>query len=209
MNREIDFKEIWDWITTSADWLLYGIVALSSLNVLFGLYFAWSIMTQSDFFSKYNLNKSQQFVQQAEQLEPVPAMDEIDVPTPESQKSLPTRYVKLRKTNLFTPLGYRAVAQPVPADTEPKQKELPSIKGYQIVGRISGQGEERVSMLRRTDDGKTFVAREGEFLADTDIKVARVSDTVVLLKQPAHKPTRFQFKTDQIEQRLKEGIMLH
>lgn len=213
MNQEIDFQAIWNSLTTSVDWLLYGIVFLVGLNVVFGIYFGWTVLTQPDFFTRYSLSRSSNLVQQAQQLEPVPSMEEIDVNPPEKQGELPTRYVELRSTNLFTPMGRRssAIAKKTTGGTKPaqKKKELPKIEGYQIVGRIAGQASKRVSMLKRVDDGKTFIAREGEFLDNTDIKVAKISDTVVLLKQPSHKPTRFQFTTDEIEERLRQGIMLH
>ncbi len=210
MDREIDLKAIWETLTTSVDWLLCGIVFLVSLNVLFGFYFAWTVMAQPNFFTKYNVGRSRTFVLQAKQLGTVPKMEEIEVPPPEQSKPLPARYAKLRSTNLFTPLGDRSGAVTTRlVDTRTKRKKkLPKIEGYQIMGRVSGEAIDRVSILNRLSDGNTFVAREGEYLKNTEIKVSKISDTRVLLEQPGHRPTPLRFTTDEIQQRLRQVITL-
>jgi Tfp pilus assembly protein PilP len=213
MNQELDLQKIWRQVRSYAvgvDWLFFGMIALVGVNILFGLYFAWTVFTQPDFFTKYELSPSQSIVQRAKQLEPVPPMEEIQIEQPARSNDLPTRYVKLSQSSLFAPVGVRLRAEePTEADTSPDPKQLPPIEGYQIVGRISGQGKDKVSMLKRISDGKTFIAREGEYLQDTDIKVTTVTDTVVMLRQPSHKPTSFRFKTDRIEQNIKGNIRLH
>lgn len=212
MNQEIDFKEIWNWLNNSVDWLFYGIVILFASNLLFGMYFAWTVYAQPEFFKKYKLNRSSQFVKQAKNLKSVPPMEEIKVSPPSKEGSLPDKYVKLKSGNLFLPLRARITEQPikkVKADTEGKSKSrtLPEIEGFSIVGRINGQGKSgKASMLKRKEDGKTFVAEQGEFLEDTDIKVASVTDTMVRLNQPNHQPTNLQFKTDQIEEKIRKQI---
>ena len=137
-------------------------------------------------------------------------MEQLEADTPSSGGSLPTRYVGLGEGTLFVPLEARLREGPAETtgDTGP-EKTLPRIQGYEIVGRITGQAGDRVSILKRTKDGRTFVAREGEFLEDTDIRVALVSDTLVMLKKPEHRATRFQFETDRMQENIQNSIRLH
>lgn len=210
LDREIDLREWLEWFRHSVDWLFFGMVGLAVLNVLFGVYLAWTILMTPAFFDRYELARSSTIVEQASGLEEVPPLEELEADTPSSGGSLPTRYVELGKGTLFVPLEARlkGVPEGTSDDTAP-EKTLPRIEGYEVVGRITGQAGDRVSILKRTEDGRTFVAREGEFLEDTDIKVATVSDTLVMLKQPEHRPTRFQFETDRMQQNIQNSIRLH
>jgi hypothetical protein len=211
-NREIDLEELWEWLRHDLDWWFYGMVVLAGINLVFGAYLVWSFLATPDFFTKYQLAPSSSLVQKAQNLQEVPALDEIDVERDRQQGSIPTRYADLHEDNIFVPLGQRAKEVPAsttPSDTEPKPEQtLPRIEGFEIVGRITGQGMNRVSMVKRTDDGKTFVAREGEYLKETDVKVVTVTDTVVRLNRPDHRPTSFQFRTDAIKGRIRDAIRI-
>lgn len=210
LDQEIDFRKIRDWFRNSVDWLFYGMVGLAALNGLFGLYLAWTIFMTPGFYDRYELVRSSAIVNQASGLEEIPSMEEIEADTPSSAGSLPTRYVELRRETLFVPLEARLQDVPEGASEDTGTREvLPRIEGYEVVGRITGQGDARVSILERTEDGRTFVAREGEYLEDTDIKVATVSDTLVMLRKPEHRPTQFQFETDRMQQNIQNSIRLH
>lgn len=213
LDREIDFKELWNWLQSSVDWWFYSIVILAGFNVLLALYLVWSFKASSDFFTKYQLTPSTTLVQKAQNLQDVPDQEEIEIETGEKQRSIPSRYAQLHEENLFVPFGQRHQEVPVKeepdddVDTQPKET-LPRIEGFEIVGRITGQGTNRVSMVKRTDDGKTFVAREGEYLEETDVKVVTVTDTMVRLNRPEHRPTSFQFRTDEIQGRIRDAVRI-
>lgn len=207
MDQEIDFRELWNRINESVDWLLASLIGLLVLNALFGSYLIWAVMFQADFYKKYDIGPSDKYESINKNLAEPTSMEEIDVEPPSTGGALPPRYDQLKTTSLFVPLGGR-VSQVAQSDTvtEDKQKKLPKIQGYTIIGRITGQGDDQAGMLKRIDDGKTFVVREGEYLENTDIKVKNVTDTVVQLSQPEHRPTSFQFKTDQIKERIRRQI---
>lgn len=203
MNQEIDLRELWYWINDNVDWLLAGVFALVVLNGLFFLYFAWTIMTEPSFFEKYKVAKSASFVAKAKSLKEVPEMEELEVEPPQIRREMPQRYVDLKQTKMFIPIGQRTTQSTVKVAKTTRKKQLPKIEGYEVVGRIAGNGSGGVSVLKRTRDGRTFIAKEGERLnKQTDIKVKAVTDTMVVLTQPRHRPTTFQFATDEI----KEGI---
>lgn len=208
MDFEIDFQAAWSWVT-SVDWLWAGIVLLLALNVLLGSYFAWVVLTGPSFFEKYNLSRSAPIVRQAQNLEDVPSMDQIKVETPSRDTPVPQKYTNLESNNLFMPADARSEVGPERESGENGfRKELPAIKGYEIVGRVSAQRGDDKSMIRRKNDGKTFVASEGEYIGNSDIKVTTVTDTLVKLSQPKHRTTTLQFKSDQIEERMRKYIHL-
>lgn len=214
MDQEIDLYEIWHSINESVDWLLSGFFALLAINGLFLAYFAWSVMMQPGFFQKYQLAKSDRFVAKAKSLEEVPSLEELEVEPPDVESRLPQRYVELKDSKIFLPLGSRGIQSATQiAESKETEKQLPKIEGYQIVGRIAGSSEGSVSVLKRTEDGRTFIAEEGERLnKQSDIKVDAVTDTMVRLKQPQHRPTVFQFSTDEIKEgirKYRENVSLH
>lgn len=210
LDQEIDFRQIRDWFRNSVDWLFYGMAVLAALNGLFGIYLAWTIFMTPEFYERYELVRSSTIVNQASDMEEVPDLEEIEADTPSSGGSLPTRYVELHQETLFVPLEARLQDVPEGTSEDTGAREvLPRIEGYEVVGRITGQAGDRVSILKRTEDGRTFVAREGEYLEDTDIKVATVSDTLVMLRKPDHRPTQFQFETDRMQQNIQNSIRLH
>lgn len=214
MDQEIDLSELWHTINESVDWLLGGIFALLALNALFMLYFAWTVVSEPNFFDKYSLTESDRFVAKAKSLEEVPSLEELEVEPPEVDSRLPQRYVDLKETKIFMPLGNRQLqSETTLAKSGKKQRQLPKIEGYEIVGRIAGGGGGSVSVLKRTEDGRTFIAKEGERLnKQSDIKVENVTDTMVRLTQPQHRPTVFQFSTDEIKEgirKYRENISLH
>jgi hypothetical protein len=53
------------------------------------------------------------------------------------------------------------------------------------------------------------VAREGEFLENTDIKVEKITKQLVRLNQPGRRPTEFRFKTDEISEKVKDLVDFH
>jgi Tfp pilus assembly protein PilP len=212
-DREIDPKELWNWLRSSVDWWFYGMVTLASLNLILAVYLVWSFVTAPDFFMKYQLTPSASLVQKAQNLQEVPSPEEIETEPVEKQQSIPSRYGQLHKENLFVPFDQRGeevlAEEPSETDEDTQPEEtLPRIEGFEIVGRITGQGSNQVSMVKRTDDGKTFVAREGEYLKETDVKVVTVTDTMVRLNRPQHRATRYQFRTDEIEGRIRDAIRI-
>lgn len=212
MDTEIDLTEIWHWVNENVEWLMLGVFGLLFLNVVFLLYFAWSIMASPGFFEKYNLAKSGSFVAKAKSLQEVPDMNDLEVEPPRIRETMPQRFVELKETTMFVPLGERQSQVSTEVASRGQQK-LPQIKGYEIVGRIAGEGKNRVSVLKRTKDGRTFIAKEGEHLnKQSDIKVRTVTDTMVLLTQPQHRPTTFQFATDEIKEDIRqyrESVTFH
>ncbi|MFB6346143.1 MAG: hypothetical protein ABEK50_10265 [bacterium] len=204
MNQDIDLTELWEWINHSVDWLMAGVFVLIGVNVLFLLFFIYSVVFQPSFYERYDVRKSSQFVQKANNLSEVPDIEDIKVEPPSVNETLPDRYAKLRDTNMFVPLGQRQLASPEKPEKKrkPENRTLPQIEGYELIGRIS-EGTHKLSLVRRIKDGRTFIAREGEYLSkQTDIKVKTVTDTMVVLTQPQHQPTQFRFTMDEI----KEGI---
>ena len=212
----MDINEIWTAIDSWVDWFLAGIFVLLLFNLFLPLYLGWAYISQQQFHQKYNLQPSSLFIQQSTILEELPSMDDIEIPESEARGELPQRYVQLQSTDLFVPAGSAELGKL--AETAEKQdtavqevRQKPRIDGFEIVGRIFGQGDAKASILRKMDteeaeNMRTFVAREGDYLENTDIRVITISDTMVQLTSPKHRVTTLQFDVDQISQRIRESI---
>lgn len=213
----MEIGEIWDRIDFRVDWFLAGIITLILLDLLIPLYMGWVYMTLEDFHQKYQLQPSEIFVQQAKKLENLPTMDDVEIPEPEGLKSLPKQYTRLQSTDLFLPpdatnIGPLNEGQGG-GDTSPQVVQKPPIEGYQIIGRIFGRGESKASILRKTGGegaktSTTYVAKEGEYLENTDIRVVTISDTMVQLTSPEHRVTTFQFEVDKVSERIRDSIQI-
>ncbi len=212
-DQEIELKKLWNGLQSSVDWWFYGMIVLGGINLVVAVYLVWSVLSIPDFFTKYQLTPSTSLVRKAQNLQDVPPLEKIEITLEGERESMPSRYAQLHEESLFVPFGQRGrgasvdEAPKTDKDTEP-EKTLPRIEEFEIVGRVTGQGTNRVSMVKRIDDGKTFVAREGKHLKETDVKVVTVTDTMVRLKRPQHRPTSFQFRTDEIKSRIRDAIRI-
>lgn len=212
----MDIAETWETIDSRVDWYLFGIVSLLILNILLPLYIGWEYLNQQDFYTKHNLQESEIFVEKAKMLEDLPTMDDIEISPPEGLQDLPERFVALKSTDLFLPPGGQNIGAPVAGedgDTEPQQRQLPRVSGYEVVGRITGKGDVKASVIRKMGgEGEetvtTYIAREGEYLENTDVKVVNISDTMVQLTKPEHRVTDLQFEIDKISEKIRQSIQL-
>lgn len=212
----MEINQIWEAIDSSIDWFLSGIVVLVLFNLLLPLYVSWIYLSQQEFHQKHKLQPSSLFIRQSKMLGELPRMDNIDTPEPEGRRKLPQRYAQLQSTDLFIPIGSAELGELAETDEErdPSEQPVPQkprVDGFEIVGRIFGKGDAKASILRRMggDGGenvRTFVAREGDFLENTDIRVITISDTMVQLTSPKHRVTTLQFDVDQISRRIRESI---
>jgi len=215
----MEIGEIWKTIDSRIDWFLAGTIGLLLCNLLLPLYVGWTYISQEKFHRKHNLQPSTLFIEQSKMLEDLPTMDDIEISEPEGRRELPQQYVQLQSTDLFIAPGSAELGELVESggqeDTSNVQQvqQKPRVDGFEIVGRIFGKGDAKASILRKMggDGGEnvtTYVAREGDYLENTDIRVITISDTMVQLNSPEHRVTTLQFDVDQISQRIRESIKL-
>lgn len=225
----MDIYETWETIDSKVDWFLTGIISLLLLNLLVPVYVGWEYMNLQSFHDKFNLQESDIFVEKAKMLEDLPSMDDIEVEPHQAKDELPEGFAALQESTMFLPAGSTDIgelqtvqtgggteAEGEGEQTEPRE---PPITGYEIVGRITGKGELKASVIRKlsseSDGGgaeesaqPTFIAREGEYLQNSDVKVVDISDTSVQLDMPGHRVTTFQFEIDKISQKIRQSITL-
>lgn len=210
----MDFGEIWQTIDERVDWLIAGIIFLLVANLCSGGYLFYIYSSQQDFHQQYNIPRTGGYEEEKKQLQNMPSMAEIEIEPPEETKPFPERYAELEGTDLFVSMAERMkeVPQQKPqqakgdgSDTQQK-KVLPPVTGFEIMGRIVGKSDTGISVIRNKEKDKTYVAREGQYLEDTEIKVIAISDTKVQLKKPEHKVTTLRFEVDEMSEEISEYI---
>ncbi len=222
----MDIQQMWEEIDQRVDWLLAGAIALVVGNLLLGGYVVYFYFTEEEVLQKHGIAAVEQVEVDEDVLADLPELDEIEVEPPPEAEDLPERFVELKGTDLFLPLTARRLPDemlaeipeedpddPVdPDDPEaPDEPEpLPPITGFEITGRIIGDEEDvRIGILKRTEDNRMFIAREGEFLEGTEIRVKNITDTSISLAKPEHEETDFQFDKDRMTQQIREQILRH
>ncbi len=217
----MDLQKTWQNINQRVDWLLAGIIALIIGTLGVGGFSLYFYLTAEDPLEKHGLQTVAEFEIDEEVLEELPDLDEIEIEPPPEAEELPERFVELKGTDLFLPLTARRIpdeflVEPpgvdpddpdAPEDPEPR---LPPIDGFEITGRIVGDEEEiKIGFLKRREDNRMFIAREGEYLKGTEIRVENISDTAIQLAKPEHEETEFQFDIDRMSQQIKDQILWH
>lgn len=217
----MDIQQIWETINQRVDWLWAGILSLLIGSLVVGGYGAMFYLNKEDVLDKHGLGGLRSLEVDENVLEDLPDLDEIEVEPPSEAEEFPERYAELKGTDLFIPLAGRGVSESKLAelpgeqsgsDTEDVDKKptLPPIEGFEITGRILGDEDEvKIGLLKRTEDDRMFIAREGEYLEGTEIQVKNISDTTIRLAKPQHRETEFQFDVDRMSQQIKEQIMQH
>lgn len=207
MNMEIG--ELWEILEGRINWFFAGLGILVLLNLIFTTLLVLIFWGGKDFFTRNNLQPTSLIMAKQNKLEEIPDMDEIKISKKETRSPFPERYADLKESDLFVPPSERDNQKIVKENSEKKERRKPPIEGFEMVGRIYGKSDEKVTVLRNSSSGKTYVAREGEYLENTDIVVEEITARLVRLNQPDHRSTTFRFKTDEISKQIKEFVDFH
>ncbi len=214
----MDFQELWEQINNRVDWFIAGIIALLLANIAVAFMLVGVYLTEEDFYQTHNLTPVGDIQEQMAILDRIPDFEDIEIPEHQKAGELPERYAELQGSELFIPLAQRRqtlemIQEPVmngegeTVDVKPRQ---PLIAGFRIVGRVIDKNRDiKIGMLKREEDSSIFIAREGEYLEGTEIKVVDIADTVIKIDKPEHRVTKLQFDVDKMHQELKQFIKLH
>ncbi len=211
----MDFADLWETVNENVDWLIAAVIALFVIDVVLGGYLFYVYTSRRNFHKKHDIRKTGGYEEQKKKLRNLPSLAEIEVEPPEETKAFPERYTELEGTDLFVSLAERMKSGPGPAkpqklsadksDTQQK-RVLPPITGFEVMGRIVGKEDTGIGVIKDVEKGKTYVAREGDYLKDTEIRVVAISDTEIRLKKPEHQVTSLQFKMDQMSEEIRRFI---
>jgi hypothetical protein len=210
----MDFQELWEQINNRVDWFIAGIIALFLVNIAVAFLLVGVYLTDEDFYQ----TPVGDIQEQMAILDRIPDPEDIEIPEHQKAGELPERYAELQGSELFIPLAQRRqtpqmLEEPVmngEGETVEVKPRQPLIAGFQIVGRVIDKNRDiKIGMLKREEDGSIFIAREGEYLEGTEIKVVDIADTVITIDKPEHRITKLQFDMDKMHQELEQFIKLY